>query len=187
MENMSDVSARYERLADTVTARIEAVPDDRWSSASPCPEWSARDLVQHLVDSHGMFAGFIGLEPGTGPAAADDPKGAWRAASSQMRSWLDDPSVASREFEGVGGTSTFEAAVNRFICFDLLVHGWDLARATGQDATIDADEIPTLWEDVKSFGSMLRSQGAFGADLEPPTDATEQERLLAFLGRDPRA
>jgi uncharacterized protein (TIGR03086 family) len=77
--------------------------------------------------------------------------------------------------------------VNQFICFDLNVHGWDLAHATGQDETIDPEELPKLWQDVEGLGDMIRSSGTCGPEVAAPQDATDQEKLLAYLGRDPRS
>ncbi len=186
MTHMSDISERYARLAATMTAKVEAVPDDRWDSPSPCEEWTTRDLVQHLLDTHGMFGGFVGLELKPGPPVADDPVGAWAAARVQMQTWLDDPATAQKEFDGIGGRTTLEAAVNRFICFDLVVHGWDLSRAAGLDDTIDPAELPKIWDDVHTLGDLIRSEGTCGPEVEAPADATDQERLLAYLGRQPR-
>ena len=58
---MEDVSERYRRLAATLTARIEWVPDDAWSNQSPCEQWTARDLVGHVVEVHGRFQQLVGL------------------------------------------------------------------------------------------------------------------------------
>lgn len=169
-----------------MTERVAGVANDQWDKPTPCADWTVRDLVKHLVDSQAMFGGFIEREPAAGPDVGDDPHGAWTAARDQMQAWLDDPAAAGAEFEGMGGTTTFETAVNRFVCFDLLVHGWDLATATGQDATIDPDELPTLWEDTRVLGEMIRSEGTCGPEVTAPDDATEQEQLLAYLGREPR-
>jgi uncharacterized protein (TIGR03086 family) len=184
---MSDASTRYARLSQTMTDRVDGVPEDRWDNPSPCEKWTARDLVKHLVETHAMFGGFVDRTPQPGPNVHDDPRGAWAAARDQMQAWLDDPTVGGAEFQGLGGTTTLQDAVDRFIGFDLLVHGWDLARATGQDATIDPAELPKLWEDTLVFGDNIRSESTCGPEITPPEDATEQERLLAYLGRDPRA
>jgi uncharacterized protein (TIGR03086 family) len=184
---MSDISARYARLAETMTKRVDGVPDDAWDDPTPCEDWNVRDLVKHLAETHAMFGGFVKLPPADGPDPAKDPRGAWVSARDQMQAWLDDPDVAGAEFEGMSGTSTLEDSVDQFICFDLNVHGWDLAHATGQDDTIDPDELPKLWKDVEGLGEMIRSSGTCGPEVTPPEDASEQERLLAYLGRDPRA
>jgi uncharacterized protein (TIGR03086 family) len=183
---MSEISERYRLLARAVADRIRAVPDERWSNQSPCPAWTSRDLVRHLVQTQGMFAGFVGLAVEAGPDVDIDPSGAWAAASGSMQRFLDDPEIAARTFQGVGGTTTLEDAVGRFLCFDLVVHGWDLARATGLDDTIDPAEFPRVWQSVEAFGDMIRSEGAFGPAIDVPAEVDEQVRLLAHLGRDAR-
>lgn len=183
---MSEISARYARLASAMTTRVEGVPEGAWENQSPCAEWTARDLVRHLVDTHTMFGGFVGLTMHAGPGVAEDPVGAWSSARDQMQAWLDDPVTAEQEFQGMGGPSTLGAAADRFLGFDLVVHGWDLARATGQDDTIEPAELPRLWEDTRALGDQIRSEGTCGPELPAPPGATDQDRLLAYLGRDPR-
>jgi len=182
---MSEVSERYRRLATGVTDKIEQVPEDRWSSQSPCEKWTARDLVRHLVEVHGMFMGFVGRELRPGPDVGSDPLGAWTSARDQMQSDLDDPERAGAEFDGLAGRSTFADAVDRFVCFDLNIHGWDLARAAGLDERIEPEELPKLWATAESFGDAIRSENVCGPPVEVPDDASEQDRLLAFLGRRP--
>jgi uncharacterized protein (TIGR03086 family) len=180
---MTEISERYARLADDFGAKIAAVPEDRWSSQSPCEEWTARDVVKHVVATQGMFLGFVGGEPGDIPEADENPLGAWDAACSAVQRGLEDPEVAKAEFEGFSGKSTFEAAVNRFLCMDLVVHGWDLARAAGLDDRIEAQDVARVNEQARAFGDMLRSPRAFGPEVQPPSDADDQTKLLAYLGR----
>jgi uncharacterized protein (TIGR03086 family) len=180
---MSEESERYARLADAFTAKVAAVPPDKWTSPSPCEEWTARDIVRHVVSTHGMFQGFVGRSLGDTPSVDDDPLGAWRAARRAVQSDLEDPERAAAEFDGLGGRTTFETAVGRFLCMDLVVHGWDLARSAGLDERIDPDDIRRVRAQAEAFGDALRSPQAFGPPLEPPPGAGEQDRLLAFLGR----
>jgi uncharacterized protein (TIGR03086 family) len=182
---MTEVSDRYRRLGDTVAAKIAAVPPSRWDSPTPCPEWTARDLVAHLVATQGMFLGFVGRELGDIPSVADDPLGAWNAARSVVQGDLEDPDRAAAEFDGFTGRSSFEAAVNRFLCFDLVVHGWDLARATGLDENIDEEDVIRVQRQAEEFGEAMRSPQAFGPEVAAPPGADAQDRLLAFLGRHP--
>ena len=81
------------------------------------------------------------------------------------------------------GKSTFEAGVNRFICADLVIHAWDLSRATGIDERLDPDDVHQVLEALRPLGDKLRGPGAFGPAVEPPPGADEQAQLLAFLGR----
>ena len=70
---MTETSDRYRRLAADMTETIQHVPDERWGDTSPCPDWTARDVVQHLVDTHGMFMGFVGRSLPAGPSVDADP------------------------------------------------------------------------------------------------------------------
>jgi uncharacterized protein (TIGR03086 family) len=130
-----------------------------------------------------MFLGFVGGELGPIPTVDDDPLAAWKAASDVVRRDLEDPTLAAREFQGFQGPTTFEASVDRFLCFDLVVHGWDLARATGLDERIDPDDVARVRKAADEFGDAMRSPQAFGPALEPPPGADAQTELLAFLGR----
>jgi uncharacterized protein (TIGR03086 family) len=182
---MTDIADRYRRRADAFADKVAAVPDDRWGSPSPCEEWTARDLVRHVVDTSAMFLGFVGKEMGTAPSVDADPLGAVRAATGAVQAGLDDPEVAGQTYEGAFGESRFEASVDRFLSTDLTVHGWDLARATGLDDTMEAADVKRTWKVVEGFGDAMRSPRAFGPEVEAPEGASEQDRLLAFLGRRP--
>lgn len=179
------VSARFRSLAAGFTARVEAVAPDGWESPSPCIDWTARDVVRHMVGNVDWFFGMVGRERPEAPSADDDPVAAWAAARDAMQEALDDPEVATKEYEGAFGRSTLEQSVDRFMCIDLLVHAWDLARAAGLDERLDPEEVHRVHEAVQPMDEMLRSPNAFGPKVEPPEGADEQARLLAFLGRDP--
>ena len=138
---MSEISEQYQRLSDEFANKIAKVPDDKWSAPSPCPDWTTRDVVQHVVDTQGMFLGFVGKELGSIPSVDDDPAAAWDAARAQTQRALDDPAVAGTEFDGFFGRSRYDEAVNRFLCFDLVVHAWDLSPRP--DST--SGSTPTTW------------------------------------------
>ncbi len=176
---------RYRKLAAAFTAKVAAVPDDRWSSPSPCTDWTALDVVRHVTETPAMFFQLVGSDPGPLPSVDDDPMVAWGASRDRLQAALDDPELANTEFDGFFGHSTFAGAVDRFVCFDLVVHGWDLARAAGLDERIDPDEVTRIWEETNGFGDTLRTQGVCGPEVEVPADASAQDRLLGFLGRHP--
>ncbi len=180
---MTETSERYRRNAEAFARAVSAVPDGRWTDPSPCEDWDARAVVAHVVDSHAMFERLVGRELRPGPSAADDPSGAAAAAFRQVQAELDDPVLADVEFDGFMGRTTFARAVDQFLSFDLVVHRWDLAHATGGDQQLSPEEVARAWQDVEVLGEAIRSPGAFGPAVEPPPGADEQTRLLAFLGR----
>jgi uncharacterized protein (TIGR03086 family) len=179
---MEDVLTRYRRLADAFAATVAGVPDDGWDAPSPCPDWTARDVVRHVSQTPGLFFGFIDAEYGDLP---DEPVAAFGAARQRMEAALGDPATADKEFDGFFGRSTFANAVDRFINFDLVVHRWDLAKAAGLDTTIADQDVARLEEAAKHFGDAMRGPGAFGPALDPPAGADRQTKLLCFLGRRP--
>jgi uncharacterized protein (TIGR03086 family) len=179
---MTEIADRYRRLSAAFADRIAGVPDDAWDTPTPCADWSVRDLVSHVVATQGMFRGLVGRDtPEVDPAT--DPLGAWATVSGLVQSDLDDPERAGTTFEGHFGTQSFEQAVDRFLNFDLVVHGWDLARATGQDTTIEPEDLERVAVGAAAFGDAMRGPGAFGPEVDPPPDADEQAKLVAFLGR----
>lgn len=186
---MSDISEHYRRRAEGLTARVAAVPPDdpRWSHTSPCEGWTARDVVGHVVDAHGIFFGLIDHSVPPGPKAADDPLGAWTHVRDAMVAALEDDAVASTEYDGMFGRMRWDESIDRFLSPDVLIHTWDLARALGLDDRLDPDEVRVVWDVVHTYGDAARSPQVFGPEVPAPPDADDQERLLAFTGRDPRA
>jgi uncharacterized protein (TIGR03086 family) len=183
--NATEIADRYRRLAGAFSERIANVAEDAWDRATPCEEWTVRDLVGHVVQSQGMFRGFVGRETPEVSVEAD-PLAAWATVSSLVQEDLDDPVRASETFEGFFGVQRFDEAVDRFLCTDLIVHSWDLARATGQDDRMDPADIRRVAAVAEGFGDAMRGAQAFGPALDAPAGADEQDRLLAYLGRRSR-
>jgi uncharacterized protein (TIGR03086 family) len=180
---MSDTADRYRRLSGFFAETVAAVPADRWEAPSPCEEWTARDVVRHVVDTQGMFLGFVGRDLGDVPSVDDDPAAAWDHARAVVQADLDDPGRASARFEGVTGPSTFEGGVDRFLCTDLVVHRWDLAEATGQQVDLEPEDMAHARDAMAPLVDRMRGPGAIGEELDPPPNASEQARFLAFFGR----
>lgn len=183
---MTEIADRNRKLSDAFEAKVAAVPPARWSSPSPCEGWDARDVVRHVVDVHGMMLKPTGRDLTTVPSVDDDPLGAFRAARGDVEAVLDDPAVAGTEYDGVFGRTRVESTIDTFLGFDLVVHGWDLARAAGLDDTMDPEEVPRVAEQAKALGDNLRQGGVCGPEVPAPPNASAQDRLLCYLGRDPR-
>lgn len=180
---VSEISDRYRRLSGAFADTIAAVPADGWTKPSPCADWTARDVVRHMVETQQLFLGFVGHDLGDVPAVDDDPSGAWDHARSGVQADLDDPERARTTYQGALGESTFEAGVDRFLNTDLVLHGWDLARSQGRELTLEPGDMDHIDEAMAGLADKMRGPGAFGPELEPPAGADRQTRFLAFFGR----
>ena len=182
---MTEISERYRALARELTRRVDSVPARSWDNPSPCEEWTARQVLQHLIDSHRDMPGYAGDPLVFEKSVDDDPHAAWVEARDAMQALLDDPQRAGKEYDGMFGRTSVQRSVDTFLGLDLLIHGWDIARATGQDETLPEEEVTRVSGDVQSLGDNLRRGGVCGPAVPVPDDAPEQDRLLAALGRTP--
>jgi uncharacterized protein (TIGR03086 family) len=175
----------HARWAAEFTERVRAVPADRWDSPSPVEGWRARDVVRHLVEwLPGFLASGAGVELPPVPSVDDDPVAAWTAHRDRVQALLDDPATADRVLSNPHtGEIPLPQAVDRFYTVDIFMHTWDLARATGQDDTLDEEMCRTLYEGMLPMEPVLRSSGQFGGHVDVPPDADVQTRFLALIGR----
>jgi uncharacterized protein (TIGR03086 family) len=194
---MSEIADRYRRRADAFEVKVVSVRPDQWSDPSPCEKWTARDVVRHIIDMHGVILRPFGRSLSPAPSVDDDPVGAFRAARADVEAILDDPSLAAQECDTPTGRMTAEQHIDQVVSDDLPLHGWDLARATSQDDTMDPEDVERAWSAMRALPDDLlakfRTPGAFGPgvevfgpEVEAGAGASPQDRLLAFIGRDPR-
>lgn len=178
--------ARFERVADDFDRLVRLVPDERWTATSPCEGWRAVDVLTHVVDTQRDLLGRMGFDvPDVDGLTAVS---AWQRTRAAMSAAMADPARVDHAYDGYFGPTTFGRTVDDFYSFDLVVHRWDLARATGMPdhETIAPDQIEWLRTRADGFGDALRMPGICGPEVTVPDDATPQEQLLAWLGRDPR-
>jgi uncharacterized protein (TIGR03086 family) len=181
---MSDEAARFRRIADVFDERVAAVID--WEAPAPPEGWVARDVVRHLTSwVPGMF-GPVGVVAEQGPAVDDDPVAAWAHVRSALQAALSDPVTSARTMQfGPAGEHTIAAAIDRFVTPDVLVHTWDLARASGQDDTLDTELSASVLAGFEAMGDALVASGHFGPAVPVAADAPVDVRLVAASGRDP--
>lgn len=182
---MSEISERFHRIAGGFTARVVSVSADAWDNPSPCLGWVARDVVRHLTEWVPPFlADGAGVAVPVGPSVDADPVGAWQVFSDGLGAMLSDPAIAASDFDHPrAGRRTLEDAIAQFILGDILVHTWDLARATGLDETLHPDEVASMVAGLEPFGDDLEKSGHYGPRLDVDEGADAQTRLLALTGR----
>ena len=189
---VDEIAARFERVAAAFTARVEGVPADSWERPAPCEGWAARDVVRHLVEwlpGPGFLLGTFGVETGPIPSVETDPAAAWAVVRDAVQHALVDPAIATRvEDCGPPGRLSLEAAVDMTCTPDVLIHTWDLARATGLDERLDPGEVRRQLAGIEALppevDEAMRSSGHYGPRVAVADDADDQTRLLAFMGRE---
>lgn len=182
---MSEISERYRKVAAAFTDRVSAVPDQAWDNPAPCEGWVARDVVRHLVEWLPAYVATWGVEVQPHPSVDEDPIAAWRAVDQAMQGALDDPEMAGLERDTRMGRAALATMVDTICTPDVLIHTWDLARATGLDETLDPEEVHRFVESMEPYDEVLRTSGHYGPRTPVPEDADEQTRLIAFVGRRP--
>jgi uncharacterized protein (TIGR03086 family) len=194
----------FEPAADEVANLVAGVSDDQLTARTPCEDYSVAALLDHLMALTVAFrvgAAKASAEPGgmaeladespPGEATADHLRADWR---DQLPRRLAALSAAWREpdaWEGqseVGGVTLPAEVLGKVALTEIVLHGWDLARATGQRVTIDETSAQTALD----FTSMLAAPGQedlrnniFGPVVEVPPDASVFDRALGLSGRDP--
>jgi uncharacterized protein (TIGR03086 family) len=170
--------------------RVRAVPPAAWSAATPCDQWSVRDLVNHLVAEHrwaaDLLAGQTMSEVGDrydGDVLGEDPVGAWRdAAAASAAAWARVSDDDARIGLSAGQVPLGEYAEQMLL--DLAVHGWDLSRGAGLDERIPPELVRRVLRYTEPRVELFAGSGMFGAPVRVE-DGDEQARLLGLLGRHP--
>ena len=175
---------RHRQIAAGFSARVDGVPD--WNAPTPVAEWTARDVVGHLV---GWLPGFlagggVALQV-DGPDVDTDPAAAWHAHAAAVQALLDGPAGEQEFTHPQAGSQPLGAAIDQFYTTDVFLHTWDLARATGQGDTLDDDACAAMLAGMEPWDEILRTSGQYGPRVPVPDDAPAQDRLLGFIGRDP--
>lgn len=182
----SSAADNHREVSAAFTARVDGTTD--WDAPAPVEGWVARDVVRHLVEwLPGLLSSGSAVTLPEVPPVDDDPVAAWHAHCDAVQALLDDPASADLVLTNPHiGSLPVPDAIDRFYTSDVFLHTWDLARATGQDETLDADRCATMLAGMEPLDEMLRASGQYGPRVELPPGASVQNRLIAFIGRDPR-
>lgn len=181
---------RYLGALDRLGAVVDAVPPDRWDDPTPCPDWSVRQLLGHLVDGQVQVLAMVGddgprrpvTDPGElGALAGPDPAASWRRAHEEAAATLAGVAPTAVVTTPLG-PRTVEQLLGLALV-EPVVHSWDLATATGQPADLDPEAVAALLPGVLALGGELQGTGVYGAAVPVADDAPAQDRLLAALGR----
>jgi uncharacterized protein (TIGR03086 family) len=186
MANFVDLGS----AAAGVAALLPGVRDDALDAPTPCVGISVAVLLSHLYGLSEAFRGAAEKEPDPGPPPADPGPLApdWRTS---LPARLDALAEAwrkpdAREGSTAAGGLEMPATEAGLVALDeLVLHGWDLARATGQPYEVDPASLVACMEFVTAAARPEGVPGLFGPPVPVPEDAPALDRLVGLSGRDP--
>lgn len=170
-----------------IRALLLGVDNRDLTMPTPCPDWPVATLLDHLMGRTLAFTLAARKRAGAEPSVAG-LSAQWR---SRLPVLLADLAIAWKDpaaWTGtaqVGGVIMPATAMGTVAMNELVVHGWDLARATGQAYEVDVSLLPAVAEFLDSMGDMGRRMGAFGPVVAAPAGADRFGQLIAATGRDP--
>jgi uncharacterized protein (TIGR03086 family) len=184
----ADPVAQLALALDVTGTLIGGVRESQWTDPTPCSEWNVRDLVNHVIIGNRWFASALAGQPAPTPpvsAPADvDLAGAYRDSAAALSIAFARPGVMDEVITVPFGPVPGRVALH-LRSTETLVHGWDLARATGQSAEFPEDLAAE--ELVFSRGMLARippDRLPMAPPQPVPDDASAIDRLAACLGRD---
>ncbi|WP_330252394.1 TIGR03086 family metal-binding protein [Nocardia sp. NBC_00565] len=184
---MNDMINRIDRAIEMSAAVVAGIPADRMTAPTPCVDWDVREVLNHLVGGMNIFAAQLrGVEPGR--EHHDDwlgaaPHAAYAAAAVvDMAAWHRSDALERTVRLGFGEVPGPMAAVIHLT--EVLVHGIDLAVATGQESLLDQQLCAEMLAIMRNMGmDNFRGPGMFGPELPAVADAPAHRQLSAYLGR----
>ncbi|MDX1879241.1 hypothetical protein EB75_05280 [Mycobacterium sp. ST-F2] len=174
---------RHRAIAAGFTEHAAAVQD--WSAPTPVTDWTAGDIVAHLVGWFTEFLSAGGVALPAGPAVTDDPLAAWTAHTAAVQGLLDSDAADGDFSHPMAGTHRLADAIDRFYTADVYMHTWDLATSNGRKSGLDPEFATHMLVGMVGIEDLLRSSGQYGPPVAVADDADPVTRLVGFIGRDP--
>ena len=185
-----DAIGLYEGAVQHMLPIMAGVRADQLSASTPCAEWTVQNLIMHNLKvsdlTHGIIQGNNTTNPSEvgGPLPAQGARDAFEAGTTKVLDLLK----AAGDLDQVIETPFGSMSIANFITLpvlDIVVHKWDLAKGTGQDASLDSGLAEVCYGVMQSSAEMGRRSGAFGSEVTVSIAVAVQDKLLALSGRTP--
>ncbi|WP_078312833.1 MULTISPECIES: TIGR03086 family metal-binding protein [unclassified Mycobacterium] len=181
--------------ASAVAALLPGVSDDALDNSTPCAELTVRALLNHLLGLSMAFryvvhpeeAAALGVDL-SGPSFSEDLDPQWRTLLPQRLADLVETWARPRSWDGestIAGTVMPNDQVAMVALDELVLHGWDLAAATGQPFDLPVGTDPGLYGFISALASDSGIPGLFGPQRPISPGAPQFDHMLAMSGRDP--
>ncbi|APY88945.1 TIGR03086 family protein [Streptomyces alfalfae] len=178
-----------------LVARVaERVGDDQLAAPTPCPEFAVRNLLGHLIGltqafelaARKDFRPVLDRDPGS---VVPDIGPGWRgelpkSLEALVEAWRDP--AARQGMTRAGGVDLPGEVAALVVLDELVVHGWDLARATGQEYAPDEASLEGARALLTPADGDDAESGLFGRPVPVPRDAPLLDQVIGMSGRDPR-
>jgi uncharacterized protein (TIGR03086 family) len=183
---MSAAAAQAARLVTGVSGGQDAL-----EAPTPCQDWDLRTLLNHVI----LWTSYSAERRAHGESVAEElmakdftaepgyQAGYVAQLDKAVQAW-SDPKAWAGEI-GVMGDATPAADVGAMLVMEMALHGWDVARATGQEYACDDAVAALVLEQVQAQGELFRKYQGFADTVAVPDDAPAFDRALALSGRDP--
>ena len=167
----------YKQATEWTKTKVRGAAD-KLDTKTPCEEWDVRHLISHMIDTQQFFTKSAKGQDASLPQpmppdmVGDDPVGAYDNAIAEGLAAFEAPGGAEKAGFGIGVAFS-----------DSLIHGWDLATATGQDAAMPDGLAQQAYDLIHGKFTDEQRKGLFKDEVAVPEDASPQEKLLAYTGR----
>lgn len=182
-DNQPTIGQRHKSFAYEFTEKVDQTRD--WDAPTPVKEWTAREVVRHLVEWPRELTSSA-VDWSEVPSVDDDPAAAWHAHTAEVQQLLDDPERSAKVLQSEHfGSQPVAQVFEQFYLPDVFMHTWDLARSQGITPNLDPVVSEAMFKAMESQEEMLRASGQFGERQDCPENASYEQKLIAFIGRDP--
>lgn len=174
----------YAEAVKSTRVLIGGVKPSQLGDATPCSEWNVKALVDHLVGGAGFFAASLeGVAPQP-PSSGGSAQAAYDEVTGRVLAAAQKPGVLDKSYQTPFGEMPGHAFM--FGAFmDTVIHGWDLARATGQNTRLNDQHAEILYQAFAPQMDGMRQAGVFGPPVQVLPNASTQDKLLGMMGRKP--
>jgi uncharacterized protein (TIGR03086 family) len=180
-----DPLTQFGELGPTLAGVVGGIRPDQLDNPTPCADFSVRGVLEHMIGGATVFAAAYRGQPG-GEQPPSDVLAEFGPVLTDLAGAITAPGALDRVIASPFGDVAGEWFA-RYIVLDGLVHGWDLATATGQRYDPPAAVVDAAAAYAHEHLDGMRDGVAFGPAVEPAPGASPIERLVAFTGRRPLA
>ena len=179
----------FTRAIDQTGRIVAAVKPDQLGDPTPCADWDVRALLNHTIGGVYMFDDAaqekeFDMSRFGRDALGGDPADSYDQGAATLKTTLGQPGVLDRTWTMPFGATPGQIAIS-IATVECLIHGWDVAKATGQKPEFDPELTEAAMQAAQLFPpDIVRQPGVFGPEIECAADAPMEDRLAAYLGRE---